>query len=738
MTSRRLALLAMLVLLLPACTGGATVENLPDPGGGSDIPDQSEVVPIIGGSEVVPEEVLDFGGATELPEPDAPQDYGDWNKPCASNEDCASGYCIQLSDEESACTITCVEECPKDWLCKGIQTGPDLVFICVPPKGNLCKECQSHADCLFKGDYCLPVGGTGDYCMTACGEGIPCPPHHDCTEVEVEGEGPLNLCAPETGSCVCTHELDGTTEDCSTSNDFGKCFGEKLCDGPAGWTECDALTPEAEACDGLDNDCDGAIDEELEPAPCSNDNEFGSCEGMEECQGEAGWICIAPTPEAELCDGEDNNCSGEADEEFADTDMDGQADCIDNDDDSDGVVDLMDNCPLIPNLAQDDLDSDGQGDVCDPDDDGDGIPDGIDNCPIVANTPQDDIDMDGEGDECDDDKDGDGSPNIWDCAPGDPFVHPMALEICDGMDNNCNMFVDEGFPDADGDNVADCVDPDDDNDLDPDETDCEPFDSTVGHGLAEECDGKDNDCDELVDEGFPDVDADGVADCVDLDSDGDGIPNFQDNCPETPNANQFNSDNDSLGDACDPDDDNDGVPDDDDNCPTTPNQTQADLDEDLMGDACDPDIDGDGHGNELDCLPYDPDAYPGAEELCNGIDDNCNGFLDEGYPDLDGDKQADCMDSDDDGDEDPDDTDCAPLDPTVYNGAEELCDGVDNDCDGVADEECPPVAVKLHQLQSVVRGKEGDYRLEAFIGPPVGGALVSEDAGYKLWLGGVK
>jgi len=67
------------------------------------------------------------------------------------------------------------------------------------------------------------------------------------------------------------------------------------------------------------------------------------------------------------------------------------------------------------------------------DDDGDGIGDAIDNCPLVANPDQADTDGDGVGDPCD-------------------------TELCNGMDDNGISGVDEGFPDADGDGVADCVD----------------------------------------------------------------------------------------------------------------------------------------------------------------------------------------------------------------------------------------------------------------------------------------
>jgi len=67
----------------------------------------------------------------------------------------------------------------------------------------------------------------------------------------------------------------------------------------------------------------------------------------------------------ELCDGKDNNCSGEVDEGFGDRDGDGLRDCVDLDDDGDGIKDMIDNCPAVYNPDQADGDHDGTGDACD-------------------------------------------------------------------------------------------------------------------------------------------------------------------------------------------------------------------------------------------------------------------------------------------------------------------------------------------------------------------------------------
>jgi hypothetical protein len=89
------------------------------------------------------------------------------------------------------------------------------------------------------------------------------------------------------------------------------------------------------------------------------------------------------------------------------------------------------------------------------------------------------------------------------------------------------------------------------------------------------------------------------------DSDGDGIPDDNDNCPNYYNPNQTDSDGDGIGDACDSspygggntnnDSDGDGVLDSNDNCPNHYNPNQTDSDGDGIGDACDSSPNGNGN-----------------------------------------------------------------------------------------------------------------------------------------------
>lgn len=127
-----------------------------------------------------------------------------------------------------------------------------------------------------------------------------------------------------------------------------------------------------------------------------------------------------------------------------------------------------------------------------------------------------------------------------------------------------------------------------------------------------------------------------------VDTDGDGVPDSEDNCPNTANTNQVDTDGDGIGDACDPltDSDGDGIADSSDNCPVVSNPDQADTDGDGIGDACDPltDSDGDGIADSVDNCPAvaNPDQ---ADSDGDGIGDACETTVTTG--DLDGDSDVD-------------------------------------------------------------------------------------------------
>ncbi len=160
-----------------------------------------------------------------------------------------------------------------------------------------------------------------------------------------------------------------------------------------------------------------------------------------------------------------------------------------------------------------DADGDGVGDQCDRcegfddslDLDDDGYPDDCDNCPDVPQPNQRDEDLDGYGFLCE-------------CDDIDPLVSPEAIEVCDGIDNDCDGDIDVGAPDdnvwymdsdldGEGDasaTIAACLPPTGyvDNALD-----CDDADSAINTLAFESCDGVDNNCDGAIDEGLEDCDA---------------------------------------------------------------------------------------------------------------------------------------------------------------------------------------------------------------------------------------
>lgn len=200
--------------------------------------------------------------------------------------------------------------------------------------------------------------------------------------------------------------------------------------------------------------------------------------------------------------------------------------------------------------------------------------------------------------------------------------------------------------------------------------------------------------------------SDGLSSLPDTDSGGgDGFPDFQDNCPDDANSDQRDSDRDGIGDVCE---EASCVPSTE-VCDGVDNDCDGQIDEGLFRDYY-RDFDQDNYGNpdvstsecsqpsgyvsnDDDCNDFDRDVHPGATEVCNEIDDDCDGRIDEGLScDDDPPPVGRCNDFDGDGYdggpslECPTGTDCNDGAREINPGASEVCDGADNDCNGIRDD----------------------------------------------------
>ena len=280
-----------------------------------------------------------------------------------------------------------------------------------------------------------------------------------------------------------------------------------------------------------------------------------------------------------------------------------------------------------------------------------------------------------------------------DCDDSDPAFHPGAAEAdcTNPNDYNCDGSV--GYADEDGDGFAACED-------------CNDAAAAINEDAAEICDGLDNDCDGWIDDQDPDVTG-GTLWYGDADGDTYGGQQFMATACEAPPGYVANSDDcDDLEattypgatETCDEADNNcDG--DVDEGVETT---WYADADSDGYGDSATQQegcVAPNGYvWNDDDCDDTSATTNPSSYEYCDGIDNNCDGSTDEGsaldastwYADSDSDGYGDSASTTTACSQPSayvaDDTDCDDTDATISPDAEEYCDGHDDDCDGTVDE----------------------------------------------------
>ncbi len=236
---------------------------------------------------------------------------------CNDNSDCQSGICIDSRDGK-VCTEFCMESCPAGWACKSINWSGDDVFVCLPRFLTLCDPCNTAADCNTDmsagGAGCIPMGADGSFCGGDC-TNSDCPDGYQCKDVSLP-QGVKKQCVPISGKCECSKRaiaLSLSTK-CYVKNDAGKCMGTRTCT-QTGLSKCDAKTPKPEECNKIDDDCNGLTDDGLSKVPCVKKNDYGTCTGTGKCVDGQIVECNAPKPGPEKCDGLDNNCDGQTDED---------------------------------------------------------------------------------------------------------------------------------------------------------------------------------------------------------------------------------------------------------------------------------------------------------------------------------------------------------------------------------------------------------------------------------------
>ncbi|OGH86196.1 MAG: hypothetical protein A2294_03295 [Candidatus Magasanikbacteria bacterium RIFOXYB2_FULL_38_10] len=542
----------------------------------------------------------------------------------------------------------------------------------------------------------VPVCKDGEFNNEDCVEGVPAS-SETCNELDDDCDGATDedWQYKGTGCVVMTDTV------CQAS-------GIMVCKADGTDLECNAVAGQATGddndCNGLDNNCNGQKDENYAPQVTTCGQGVCAAEGLTSCvpascvPNEGGGGCtIVPAHVADscvdgdplyvldnTCDGVDDNCSGLADEDYVSLPTTcGQGVCANT-----GVTScvgghVLDSCQLLASTG-DDTNCNGEDENCDGTADegyqapttacGTGVcastglmtcvngglvdtclpgPAGVEACNGLDDNCNDLIDEEGALGcqtyyaDWDQDSYGTSDSRCW-CAPSfiytaansldcndmNAAIHPGATEVCNGLDDDCNNEVDEDvlsifFEDSDSDTYGNrsmwLMACSVPQGYVTDDADCDDTRSNVHPGAAETCDGLDNDCDTETDEG--------VQSLFYRDADGDNYGNVS-----------------ITASAC-----------------ATPTGFV---------------------NNSTDCNDESAAIHPGATELCNSLDDNCNGQTDELWSDVLG---QTCLEGVGECKREGQyvckaDASSAQCNAVAGMAGVEVCDNADNDCDDTIDE----------------------------------------------------
>ncbi|MEN9797551.1 MAG: hypothetical protein RL653_1247 [Pseudomonadota bacterium] len=253
-----------------------------------------------------------LSGCAGCSEPPAKAKLKDLGVPCSQDDECELSFCDTPPGEAApVCMKPCAEGCSL-----GVEVCTTLSkdrYACVPEKAGLCQACTTKADCPYPADECLQLGDER-FCGRDCRfDGI-CPDSFRCTDGRmVDGGIVPRQCQPRSSTCGCTAESAGQQLPCEVKNNFGTCTGVITCDPNQGYSNCSALVPAAETCNGVDDDCNGQTDEGLGEFTCGT----GICaRTVPACVNGQPQGCYPGTGEVEQCNGLDDDCDGTVDDGY--------------------------------------------------------------------------------------------------------------------------------------------------------------------------------------------------------------------------------------------------------------------------------------------------------------------------------------------------------------------------------------------------------------------------------------